>query len=59
MSRFGFSVAVLDLNLDGFMDVAVGAPSQSYDDPLTYNVSLLGSPQHCIKEPGIISYLVI
>ena len=38
MTRFGFSVAVLDINLDGFMDVAVGAPSSGFLDPLDYTV---------------------
>ncbi|XP_052686542.1 phosphatidylinositol-glycan-specific phospholipase D-like [Crassostrea angulata] len=38
-SRFGSSLAVVDINLDGVLDVAVGAPSHSNDenDPMKYN----------------------
>lgn len=38
-SRFGSSLAILDINLDGFNDLAVGAPSMTYS-MLGYNVSL-------------------
>ncbi|KAK3086673.1 hypothetical protein FSP39_021738 [Pinctada imbricata] len=37
-SRFGFSLTVLDMNEDGILDLAVGAPSFSSDDPLSYNM---------------------
>ncbi|KAL5022389.1 hypothetical protein ScPMuIL_001544 [Solemya velum] len=35
-SRFGSSLAILDINLDGFNDLAVGAPSMTYS-MLGYN----------------------
>ena len=42
-SRFGSSIAVVDINLDGVLDIAVGAPAFSNDESnsVTYNVGLL------------------
>ncbi|XP_048759090.2 phosphatidylinositol-glycan-specific phospholipase D-like isoform X2 [Ostrea edulis] len=44
-SRFGYAVAVLDVNLDGNMDIAVSASSLSYKGLLDYNLQFcnLGS----------------
>lgn len=41
-SRFGASVAVLDINLDGADDIAIGAPAYTelFDSPLQYSVSV-------------------
>ncbi|KAK3086170.1 hypothetical protein FSP39_014629 [Pinctada imbricata] len=36
-SRFGYSMVSLDLNQDGNLDLAVGAPAISFDDPLGYH----------------------
>ena len=42
-SRFGSSIAVVDINLDGVLDIAVGAPAFSNEESNsnTYNVGLL------------------
>lgn len=39
--RFGSSLAVADINIDGVLDVAVGAPAYSNEEinPIKYNVS--------------------
>lgn len=39
-SRFGSGVAVLDINVDGVLDLAVGAPAYWIDNPLEYKVGL-------------------
>jgi hypothetical protein len=35
---FGSGLAVLDINLDGVLDLAVGSPSYYIDSPLEYKV---------------------
>ena len=37
-SRFGSGLAVLDINLDGILDIAVGSPAYWIDSPLEYKV---------------------
>lgn len=37
-SRFGYALAVMDINLDGNKDIAVSAGSLSYKGLLDYNV---------------------
>ena len=39
-SRFGSGVAVLDINLDGVLDLAVGSPAYYIDSPLEYKVCI-------------------
>ena len=43
-SRFGSALTLLDVNLDGMVDLVVGASSYGNTNPLDYNVRI------CIKK---------
>ncbi|KAJ8312452.1 hypothetical protein KUTeg_009825 [Tegillarca granosa] len=56
-SRFGSSVAALDINLDGHIDIAVGAPAFGNNGPLQYNgavyIYLGGGKNRYFTDPNI------
>ena len=39
-SRFGTSVVLIDINLDGIDDLVIGSPAYYNSSPVDYNVSL-------------------
>ncbi|XP_052090301.1 phosphatidylinositol-glycan-specific phospholipase D-like [Mytilus californianus] len=56
-SRFGSGLAVLDINLDGILDIAVGSPAYWIDSPLEYKglISIyLGKKTRMYEEVDIV-----
>ncbi|VDI05751.1 glycosylphosphatidylinositol phospholipase D [Mytilus galloprovincialis] len=56
-SRFGSGLAVLDINLDGILDIAVGSPAYWIDSPLEYKglISIyLGTKTRKYEEVDIV-----